>query len=256
MTAAVILAAGRGSRLGKYTRHLPKALVRAGGRSLLGWHCHALRECGVSPVIVAGGYLSERIEHAQLELVDVPHWSETGPLASLRATQPARLGQDFLVVYADCPHHASNLRRLLTVTDDIAVVGDRAWRPLWQQRHAQPLDDAESYRGAGGLLQAIGARPSHLDEIDAQFAGLLRFTQEGWQCAERALTQSASPPTDMTGLLALLLGRGERIADVPIHGRWCEIDSADDLRLCRRRLRDATGWSHDWRDSADEPRWP
>jgi choline kinase len=254
MTAAIVLAAGRGSRLDKYTRHLPKALVRAGGRSLLEWHRRALRDCGVSTVVVAGGYRFDRLAPHAAELIEVPGWHEAGPLASLVATRPERLAGDFLVVYADCPHHPLNLRRVLDSPADIAVAGDREWKALWTQRCEDPLLDAETYRGSDGVLQAIGARPCDIETIEAQFAGLLHFTARGWQRTRQILDATAPQPSDMTGLLALLLRAGERIADVAIHGRWCEIDSARDLQLCRRRLRDHSPWSHDWRATRNEPR--
>jgi choline kinase len=170
-------------------------------------------------------------------------------LASLIAAEPSRFSAPFLVVYGDCVHHAQNLRRMLACDADIAVAGDRAWRELWTARHAEPLDDTETYRHENGALVAIGARASADDIIDAQFAGLLRFSPAGWRSVENALRET-SMPFDMTALLALLLVRGIAIADVPIHGNWCEVDSASDLKLYRRRLREAA-WSHDWRPDAE-----
>jgi choline kinase len=252
MTTAVILAAGRGTRLGRYTRHLPKALVRVAGRSLLDWHLRCLADCGITSVVIVGGYRCAQLARRGIELIEAPHWSVSGPLASLVAARPARWTTDFLVLYADCPHHASNVRALLECRAEVAIVGDRDWRDLWQERHAEPLLDAETYRSDAGRVREIGAKPASLGEIDAQFAGLLRFSQSAWAAAERIAASSAPTPTDMTALLAAMLRAGHPIADVPIHGRWCEIDSADDLRLCRRRLHAARRWPHDWRDTADD----
>jgi choline kinase len=253
MSAAVILAAGRGARLGRYTQSLPKVLVRAGGRSLLDWNLSALTAAGVERCIIVGGYRAERIHRDGITLVVTHRWTESGPVASLMAAEPARFEAPFLVVYGDCVHHVQNLRRMLACDADIAVAGDRAWRELWNVRHAEPLQDAETYRHESGALIAIGARASADDIIDAQFAGLVRFSPAGWRSVENALRQT-SMPFDMTALLACLLVRGIPVADVPIRGNWCEVDSASDLKLCRRRLREGK-WSHDWRPSAEPARW-
>jgi L-glutamine-phosphate cytidylyltransferase len=251
VTAAIILAAGRGARLGRYTRELPKALLRVAGRSLLDWHLDCLAECAIEPVVVVGGYRCERLARRGVELVEAPTWNETGPLATLLAAKPRRFAEGFLVIYADCPHHVANVRAMLECRAGIAVAGDREWRHLWQARHAEPLLDAETYRAERGWLREIGARPDGLDDVEAQFAGLLLFTAAGWLQAERIVASASPTPTDMTGLLAALLRAGVAVADVPIHGRWSEIDSADDLRLCRRRLIESRSWSHDWRTSTD-----
>lgn len=251
MTAAIVLAAGRGSRLRNYSRHLPKALVRAGGRALLDWQLDALAACGISPVVIAGGYRSESLRRPGVELVEVPDWQSHGPFASLRAARPERFSEDFLVAYADCPHHASNMQRLCEQAADVAVVGDRSWKDLWRMRHGDPLTDAETYRSERGLLREIGAPARSDDDVQAQFAGLLRFTPRGWGNAMRIADSASVAPFDMTSLLSALIGAGEPIADVPIRGRWCEIDSAEDLHLCRRRLHAEEPWSHDWRETKD-----
>jgi choline kinase len=253
--AAIVLAAGRGSRLGRHTRHLPKALVRIGGKSLLDWNLAALAAAGVGRVVVVGGHHAEKLGRPGVELVVAPDWRTDGPLASLRAAAPVRFDVPFLVLYADSIHHPENLRRLAECEADIAVAGDRDWRPLWEARHEDPLGDAETYRCRGGELVEIGRRARGYDEIEAQFAGALRFAPLGWREAERALRNAPAPPHDMTGLLALLLSVGVPVASVEIRGRWCEVDSASDLRLYRERIRKGAEWPHDWR-SDPERAWP
>ena len=44
---AIILAAGRGSRLLSLTEDRPKCLVEAGGKPLLAWQIEALRGAGI-----------------------------------------------------------------------------------------------------------------------------------------------------------------------------------------------------------------
>lgn len=247
MTAAIILAAGRGSRLGRYTERLPKALVRAGGRTLLDWSLAALAACGVDDIAIVAGYRAEQLRRPGVELIVAPDWERAGPVSSLIAARPSRLYAPFVVLYGDCVHHEDNIGRLIASNADVGVAGDRAWRALWNERHAAPLDDAESYRHRNGALVAIGAKPASENDIEAQFAGLVRFSPAGWRSVERTLNALPVPPFDMTALLAALLARDIAIADVPIRGRWCEVDSADDLRLCRRRLHERAAWPHDWR---------
>jgi len=59
---AMVLAAGRGSRLGALTDHTPKALVEVAGVPLLAHVLQRLRTAGVLEVVINVHYLGEQIE--------------------------------------------------------------------------------------------------------------------------------------------------------------------------------------------------
>jgi MurNAc alpha-1-phosphate uridylyltransferase len=59
---AMILAAGRGTRMLPLTADRPKPLLDVGGRPLLEHHILNLREAGFSQLVVNAAYLSEQIE--------------------------------------------------------------------------------------------------------------------------------------------------------------------------------------------------
>jgi len=59
---AVILAGGRGARLGRITEKVPKPMLPVGGRPFLDYQLWFLRNSGVSEVLLCVGYLSELLE--------------------------------------------------------------------------------------------------------------------------------------------------------------------------------------------------
>jgi len=61
---AMLLAAGRGERLRPITDEIPKALVEAGGKPLIGWHLERLAAAGLRDVVVNVSHLAERIVEA------------------------------------------------------------------------------------------------------------------------------------------------------------------------------------------------
>ena len=58
---AMLLAAGRGERLRPITDDIPKALVEAGGKPLIGWHLERLARAGFREVVINVSHLGERI---------------------------------------------------------------------------------------------------------------------------------------------------------------------------------------------------
>jgi N-acetyl-alpha-D-muramate 1-phosphate uridylyltransferase len=69
---AMILSAGRGERMRPHTDHLPKPLLPVGGRPLIEQHLVALRDAGVSEVVVNLGWLGGKIRDA---LGDGSRWN-------------------------------------------------------------------------------------------------------------------------------------------------------------------------------------
>ena len=57
----MILAAGAGTRLGAITDALPKALVKVGGKPLLGWVAEAMARAGVTRIIINTHHHDEQI---------------------------------------------------------------------------------------------------------------------------------------------------------------------------------------------------
>ena len=63
---AIILAAGRGSRMKKMTAHQPKCLTMLKGRPLIEWQLHALREAGINDISIVTGYRSNTLRQYNL----------------------------------------------------------------------------------------------------------------------------------------------------------------------------------------------
>ncbi len=236
----LILAAGRGSRLGHLTDDRPKCMVALRGRPLLQWQLDAMRCGGVDAFAMVRGYRWQQLKFSGIRAFDNARWAETNMVASLAcATDWLRSGP-CIVSYADIVCHPDHISRLAACDADIAITYDTQWLSLWQARFADPLCDAETLAvGGDGALTDIGRRPSSLDQVAGQYMGLLKTTPAGWRCVERhlaSLSDSKVDALDMTSLLQALIAEGVSIAAVPVAGRWLEIDSSSDLRLYSRWL--------------------
>ena len=234
---AVILAAGRGSRLGPYTVDRPKCLVELRGRSLLDRQVSALRAAGAEEVAVVAGWrakLFERFAGRQLTVFVNEHWAGTTMVESLATAASWLRAGPVLVSYGDIVYSAATARALASVRHDLAIAYDPGWRELWERRFDAPLDDAETFRlDDRGLLAEIGGRPASMADVQGQYLGLLRFTPPAWALAERVLrSEPALHGADMTGLLRFLLRAHDvEIGAVPVSGPWCEFDHPGDVEV-------------------------
>lgn len=61
---AMILAAGRGERMRPLTDHIPKPLLKVGGKPLIVWHLQNLAKAGFKEVVINHAHLGQQIEAA------------------------------------------------------------------------------------------------------------------------------------------------------------------------------------------------
>ena len=244
---ALILAAGRGSRMEALTDAQPKGLTELGERPLVAWQCRALTGAGLGPVGIVTGYRAEALQPFADHSFHNPDWTHTNMVASLACAGEWLAADTVIVSYSDIFYSSTTVRRLADCKDaDIAISYDPHWLELWSARFGAAsggvLGDAESFSAdANGNLLDIGRTVQNLDEVQGQYMGLLRITPAGWAQIETVranLAPEARDRLDMTTLLLHLLGQDMRIRVVPNDAVWGEIDNPTDLALYTRWLED------------------
>ena len=176
---AIILAAGRGSRLHSYTQDRPKCLAELGGQTLIERQLATLRNAGIHDIVIATGYRAEMLALPGTRQVHNPRWETTNMVESLFCAE-AEFGRDLVVSYGDIIYEPRVLAALLDSPHEIAVAVDRNWRAYWEHRFEDPLGDAESLRiNAEGCITDVGNEVANINDIQAQYMGLMRFKNGG-----------------------------------------------------------------------------
>jgi choline kinase len=104
---AVVLAAGKGSRLGNFTVNLPKSLLPLNDKNetLLDYNLGRLQEMDLKKIIIVTGFNSLNIEHhiskyKNIEIIYNPFWNYCNVLGSLYLALDS-IKDDFLFLHAD-----------------------------------------------------------------------------------------------------------------------------------------------------------
>jgi choline kinase len=231
---AIILAAGRGSRMKNFTDDRPKCLVELRGRSLLDWQLQALHDAGITKIAIVTGYKRELLANRRLIEFHNSRWSETNMVSSLTCAGEWLESEPCIVSYSDIFYEASAVKSLMVCSASLAVTYDPNWLELWTKRFGDPLLDAETFRlSPDGSLSEIGNKPKTVEEVQGQYMGLLRFSQEGWAEVLRIRASLGPEECDrmhMTGTLQKIIDAGYiNVSAIAYESEWGEVDNAKDL---------------------------
>lgn len=236
---AIILAAGRGKRINKITKNIPKGLIKYRGKPLVEWQLDAIKMAGISKIGIVTGYRSNMFKKYNLVKFKNKKWSQTQMVASLMCASKWLKTSSCIVTYSDILYEASAIKKLIQSKADIAITYDPKWKRLWQKRFLDPLQDAETFTIKNkNQLSSIGEKPKNINSIHGQYMGLLRFTPKGWRIFQkrwRNNKRSVRQKLQITKVLSLVIKQDKiRILAVPYKKGWGEVDSLSDLKLLQQ----------------------
>ncbi|TMQ05179.1 MAG: phosphocholine cytidylyltransferase family protein [Deltaproteobacteria bacterium] len=252
---AILIAAGRGKRLGPHTDDNPKCMVQIGARPILGWVWHAFRAAGIEELIVIRGYRGDVLEAfarqlvPRVEFVDNTQWQTNNVLLSLACAR-RYLDQPCLISYSDILFTPAVAQAAATSSAEIALVIDREFRAIYEGRTQHPLDEGEvSDLMPDGTVARVGKRALPPADAIGEFIGLCKLGARGAATVARTLDAlarrydgredqpfqraAAYRNAYLTDLWQELIDSGIPIHPVLISGSWREIDTEQDLDAAR-----------------------
>lgn len=234
---AIILAAGRGSRMGDLTATQPKGLIGPEGHTTVESQLNNLSNLGLTEIRIVTGYLATHFEKLKVATIVNEEWQSSNMVYSLsKVYHWARNFDQILVSYADIFFPLKALESILAQSAHISMLYDVDWLNTWKARFEDPLIDAETFKlSQDGHLIEIGEKPEKIEAIQGQYMGLLCFSKIGWESYFKyifSLSTLEKKRIDMTTSLNLFLKNSQTpIICVPFSGHWGEIDSKSDFEL-------------------------
>lgn len=239
---AIILAAGMGTRLGKYTENLPKCMLNFNGKTLIQQQVDTLREAGITDITIVRGYMPHKIQIEGVKYRFSPHYNKTNMVETLFCAED-EMNDDLLVCYADILYQKSIIQKTIASDVNVGVVVDEDYWEYWQARTDKPEDDMESLVIEEGKITDLGNTNCTRNEAKLRYVGLIKFSRDAVDKLKQVYHQNKEKYYDLNGpwlrsksfkkaymtcMIQALINSGQRVDPITISRGWMEFDTIED----------------------------
>lgn len=234
---AIILAAGRGSRLKHLTEKKPKSFIKFRKKRYIDIIIDNFYKNNIRNINIIVGYKKNLFKNFKNNKIYNSKWKSTNILYSLNKANKILNSQTCLISYSDIIYHSDAIKLLIEEEGDIVILNNLNWRATWKLRFKEPLNDLENFsyvlKDKTKFLTNIGGRAKKISSIKGQFAGLFKITPIGWKIIADfiKLNKINIDNIDITSFFSKFLKEKKNIIKVVDYSKhWFEIDSLEDMK--------------------------
>lgn len=237
---AIIIAAGKGTRLFPLTKNTPKSLIEVGnGITMLESQLHSLKENGIKDVTIIVGYKAEQIEAKikkyandfNINTVYNPFYETSNNLISVWMARHF-MQEDFITINGDDIFKPVVIENLLKSEHNITMVIDE--KPEYD-------DDDMKVIHKNGLVQQV-SKKIPVSEANGESVGIIKFTGKGRQIYIDTLEEMVRDEENMNAFylkaIQQVINKGYPVNfSMCKPDDWGELDFHPDLVLIKQYLR-------------------
>ena len=238
---AIIIAAGSGKRIGNNVKNIPKSMVLVNGKPIIDYQILALKEAGINEIIIITGPYSEKFNSTQVKYVKDQHFTEHDILGSLMEAREF-LKDEVLILYSDIIFEFKILKKILESKGDISIGVDMDWRKMYEGRTQHPEIEAENVLLDKSMKIIKIKKNIATDQNIGEFIGIIKLSKKGSGIFVRKYDELINSHLGifheasnmlkgyLTDMIQELIDSKKDIEPVLVTGKWCEIDTMQDLK--------------------------
>ena len=244
---AIILAAGEGSRMGKLAQNIPKPLVMVNGKSIIERQLSILKQNKILDVIIITGSHNEKFNFKNVVYVNDLDHKKHDTLGSL-ITARDYMNDEIIITYADQIFDEKIMESINNFSGDIGIAVDLDWEKNYVNRDQHPKSEAENILINGNEILELRKNISECKENEkiGECLGLMKFSRKASKVfldkySELEISHQGkfhnAPSLEkalISDMIQELIDSEINVEPIYVSGKWCEIDTPQDLEIARK----------------------
>ena len=244
---AIVIAAGEGSRMGKLTQNIPKPLVMVNGKSIIERQLSILKQNKILDVIIVTGSYNEKFNFKNVVYVNDLDHKKHDTLGSLMTARDY-MNDEIIITYADQIFDEKIMESVINFKGDIGIAVDLDWEKNYVNRDQHPKSEAENVLINGNEILELRKNISECKENEkiGECLGLMKFSRKASKVfldkySELEISHQGkfhnAPSLEkalISDMIQELIDSEINVEPIYVSGKWCEIDTPQDLEIARK----------------------
>lgn len=235
----IVLASGRGSRLKKLTKNLPKCLAKIKGKPIINYTSTNFKK--FKKVFLISGYKHEQLKNfnfnKNVKIIKNKKYLSTNMVHSMFCAAPYVSG-DVIVTYADVIYSPKIIDKMFKFKQNHIPL-NKNWLNFWRKRMPKNriVHDAENIEIKKKHIRTIGGKITNKFP-DSQYMGLIRMKKNTFFKLLQIYKKIKKPNIDMTSFLNLCINKYNiKFSFFYTKLYWFEVDTVSDYKLVNKILK-------------------
>ena len=238
---AIIIAAGSGKRISDDVKNIPKSMVQINGKPIIEHQLSVLNKAGINQVYIITGPHSEKFNIKNVKYVKDEKYKKHDILGSLMEAKKF-LEKDTLVLYSDIIFELKIIEKILDSKEDISIAVDMNWEKNYEGRTEHLKSEAENVELNNEQIIRIKKNIKNINNNVGEFLGIIKFANKGSELFVKKYEELLKNNNGLfheaqsfgkayvTDMIQELIDSNIKIKPILISGKWCEIDTMQDLK--------------------------
>ena len=247
----IIIAAGSSTRLGKEIKDVPKGLLKINDKSIIEIQLDLFKKNQLFDITIITGPDKQKFELKNVNYIHDNEFQNHDVLGSLMASKSI-MNDDVLISYSDIVFDENILQSMLDYKGDIGIAVDLNWKKKYVARTQHPKSEADNVLMENNKILKIKkniTESNHKQNL-GEFIGLMKLSKNGAKVFVERFNHlmkfhegkfhdaPSVKKAYLTDMLQELIDSGIVVEPIIINGKWCEIDTLQDLQLARKKTKD------------------
>ena len=246
----IILAAGSSTRLSKEILDMPKGLLKINDKSIIEIQLDLFKKNQLFDITIIVGPNKEKFKFKNINYVLDDDFQNHDILGSLMASKSI-INDDTLTTYSDIIFDENILRSMLDFKGDIGIAVDLYWEKNYVNRIQHPKSQADNVLLQNNKILKIRKNIKEYKSTQnlGEFIGLVKLSKNGAKIFVEKFNHlikshkgkfhnaPSLKKAYLTDMIQELIDSGFLVEPIIINGKWCEIDTPEDLQVARKNIK-------------------